>query len=161
MSDPYVYPGFRPFADRAADEHKIPDAERHRVSAGPFVRDIESGLSQLPMQADRERRKLYPEGTTRDAIGRIRATRDVLAAQLAAVDEAIEEVLGAVAPPRTVLLKDEPKPKPKRNRRPRARPEPAPPVEEEAESEAQEQEEEASEDDQEPDGEREDDESAD
>lgn len=160
----YVYPGFRPFADKAADDHKIPDADRHRVGSGPFVRDVESGLSQLPGQADRERRMLNPEGSTQDAINRVKATREVLAAQLEAIDDAIDEVLGGIGlGPRTVVLKDEPKPK--RTRRPRARPEPAPPAEEEApeeaESEAQEQEEEASEDDQDPEDEREDAESAD
>lgn len=159
MSEPYVYPGFSKFAAAAAEEHGAEGAIRGKIRMGWHVKTIASSLARLPEQA-----KTHPDSVPA-VVARIREIRDGLAAQLTAVDLAIEEVFGAVAPPRTLLLKDEKQPKPKRNRRPRARPEPAPPAEEEApeeaESEAQEQEEEASEDDQDPEDEREDAESAD
>lgn len=110
MSD-YVYPGFRPFVDRAAEDRKIPEANRHRVPLGPLFREIDDAVGQLPGMADRERRMLIPKGSTQALVDRIKAAREVLAAQLAAVDLAIAEVLGAVAPPRATVVKNEPKPR--------------------------------------------------
>lgn len=140
MSEPYVYPGFSKFADAAAEEHGAEGAIRGKIRMGWHAKTIASSLARLPEQA-----KTHPDSVPA-VVARIREIRDGLAAQLTAVDLAIEEVLGAVAPPRTVLLKDEPKPK--RNRRTKAKPEsdPAPTGEEET---------------QEPEDEREEDESAD
>lgn len=127
MNTSYVYPGFRPFADKAAEDYEIPEAERHRVSLGPLFREIDDAVSRLPDMADRERRMLVPEGSTKDLVGRVAATREILAAQLAAVDAAVAEVLTAIGHPRTVAA-DAPapaetkpeSPKPKRRTRTKA-----------------------------------------
>ena len=96
MDTNYVYPGFRPFVDKAAEDHKIPEADRHRLTLGPLFREIDDALGQLPGMADRERRMLIPKGSTQALVDRLRATREVLAVQLHTVDLAIHEVLGAL-----------------------------------------------------------------
>lgn len=121
MNEPYVYPGFSKFADAAAEEHGAEGAIRGKIRMGWHAKTIASSLARLPEQA-----KTHPDSVPA-VVARIREIRDGLAAQLTAVDLAIEEVLGAVAPPRTVALKDEPKPK--RSRRTKAKPEPEPTAE--------------------------------
>ena len=105
MSEPYVYPGFSKFVAAAAEEHGAEGAIRGKIRMGWHAKTIASSLARLPEQA-----KTHPDSVPA-VVTRIREIRDGLAAQLTAVDLAIEEVLGAVAPPRTVLLKDEKQPK--------------------------------------------------
>lgn len=105
MSEPYVFQGFSKFVDAAAQEHGVEGATRSKIRMGWHAKTIAAALARLPEQA-----KAHPDSVP-EVVGRIREIRDGLAAQLAAVDAAIAEVLHAVAPP-----EPEPEAKPKRPR---------------------------------------------
>lgn len=88
----YIYPSFRPFADAAAEAHKIPPADRHLIGQSRSFKAIDRALAQLPEQADKVARGLIDPATTAQVLERVTAFRAAIAAELSAADKAIEAV---------------------------------------------------------------------
>lgn len=108
----YVFPGITPYIDRAADELGLDNEHKHRARSGWHVKSIADALAQLPDQAAKT------PGAVPEVIDRLKSLRAGLAAQLMAVDEAIDEVEASVlGGPRTVRKAVEPPKPPRRNRK--------------------------------------------
>jgi len=93
---PYVFPGVTQYANDAAKEAGLSDDQRGQVASGWHVKQVVGMLSSLPGIVDQiNARRVGPEAA-RDVLDRIASVRAGIAAQLAAVDAAVADVVAGL-----------------------------------------------------------------